>query len=136
MWRVDWPVQTTSPNQVEAWVEGGSDEGVAGAEGCAEDSELFVALGFEPIEAAADVDDGLAAGLGGAADVGADGVVGALELCRAADVVVGLGEAEAGDAETVEESAEGVVGEGVGVPLGHDDHGLFGFAVLAGGGSG
>ena len=81
---------------------------------------------LEPVDAAADVDDGLTAGLGGAAYVGADGVVGALEFGGAADVVVGLGEAEAGDAEAVEEGAEGVVGEGVGVPLGHDDHGLFG----------
>ena len=87
---------------------------------------MFVALGFEPVDAAADVDDGLTAGFGGAAYVGADGVVGALELGGAADVVVGLGEAEAGDAEAVEEGAEGVVGEGVGVPLGHDDHCLFG----------
>ena len=115
---------------LEAGVEGGGDEGVATAEGGAEDAELFVAMLLEPVEAAADVDDGLTAGLGGAADVGADGVVGALEFGGAADVVVGLGEAEAGDAEAIEEGAEGVVGEGVGVPLGHDDHGLFGFAVL------
>ena len=85
---------------------------------------------LQPVEAAADVDDGLTAGLGCAADVGADCVVGALEFGGAADVVVGLGEAEAGDAEFIEEGTEGVVGEGVGVPLGHDDHGLSGLAVL------
>ena len=79
---------------LKARVEGGGDEGVATAERGAEDAELLVALLLEPVEAAADVDDGLAAGLGGAADVGADGVVGALELGGAADVVVGLGEAE------------------------------------------
>jgi hypothetical protein len=44
--------------------------------------------------------------------------------------VVGLGEAEAGDAEAVEEGAEGVVAEGVGVPLGHDEDGLLRLAVL------
>ncbi len=115
---------------LEALVEGRGDEGVAAAEAGAEDAELLVALGFEPVDAAADVDDGLTAGLGGAAYVGADGVVGALELCGAANVVVGLGEAEAGDAEAVEEGAEGVVGEGVGVPLRHDDDGLLWFAFL------
>lgn len=115
----------------EAGVHGGGDKGVAGAEGGAEDAELGVPLLFEPVEGGADVNDGLAAGGDGAADVRADGVVGALELGGPADVVVGLGEAEGGDAEAVEEGAEGVVGEGVGVPLGHDDDGLLGFAGLA-----
>src|SRR5258708_22364124 len=118
---------------LEARVEGGGDEGVTTSKRGAEDAKLFVALRFEPVDAAADVDDGLAAGFGGAAYVGADGVVGAFELGGAADVVVGLGEAETGDAEAVEEGAEGVVGEGVCVPLRHDDHGLlwglFGLAV-------
>ncbi len=44
--------------------------------------------------------------------------------------MVGLGEAEGGDSEAVEEGAEGVVAEGVGVPLGHDDDGLFWLALL------
>jgi hypothetical protein len=68
----------------------------------------------------------LPAGGAGAADVRADGVVGALELGGAADVVVGLGEPQGRDAEAVEERAERVVAEGVGVPLRHDDDGLFG----------
>ena len=79
---------------LEARVEGGGDEGVATAEAGSEDAELLVALLFEPVDAAADVDDGLTAGFDGAAHVGADGVVGALELGGAADVVVGLGEAQ------------------------------------------
>ena len=115
---------------LEAWIEGGGDEGVAGAKRGAEDSELLVALLFEPVDAAADVDYGLSTGLGGAADVGADGVVGALELGGAANVVIGLGEAECGDSEVVEERAEGVVGEGVCVPLRHDDDCLFWFPFL------
>ncbi len=120
--------------KAQIWMRGSKAaamKGVATAEAGAEDAEVFVALRLEPVDAAADVDDGLTAGFGGAADVGADGVVGALELCGAADVVVGLGEAEAGDAEAVEEGAEGVVAEGVCVPLGHDDHGLFGLALLS-----
>ncbi len=63
---------------LEPRIEGGGDEGVGAAEAGSEDSEVLVALGLEPVEAAADVDDGLAAGGGGAADVGAYGVVGAL----------------------------------------------------------
>ncbi len=119
---------------LEAGVVGGGNEGVAGAKGGAEDAELLVALGLEPVEAGTDVDDGLLAGGDRAADVGADGVVGAFELGGAADVVVGLGEAEGGDAETVEESAKGVVREGVGVPLRHNDDGLLRPAGLGFGG--
>ena len=43
----------------------------------------------------------------------------------------GLAEAQRRDAEAVEERAERVVAEGVGVPLGHDDDGLSGLAGLA-----
>ncbi len=45
------------------------EEGVAAAERGAEDAELVVALGFKPVKAAADIDDGLLAGGKGAADV-------------------------------------------------------------------
>ena len=118
---------------LKARIHRGGDEGVAAAEAGAEDAELLVALLLEPVDAAADVDDGLAAGRDGAADVGADGVVGALELGGAADVVVGLGETQGRDAEAIEERAEGVVAEGVGVPLRHDDDGLFRLAGLLSG---
>ena len=117
---------------LEAGIVGGGDEGVGRAEGGAEDAELGVALLRKPIDAGADVDDGLTAGVDGAAEVGGDGEVGALELGGAADVVVGLGEAEGGDAEAVDHGADGVVGEGVSVPLGHDDDGLLGAATLLG----
>ena len=110
----------------QAGVVGAGEEGVAGAEAGAEDAEVLVALILKPVEAAADVDNGLAAGGEGAADVGADGVVGALKLDGAADVVIGLGEAQGRDAHAVEDGAEGVVAEGIGVPLRHDDDGLFG----------
>ena len=87
---------------LKAWVEGSGDERVATAERGAEDPELLIALGLEPVKAAADIDDGLTAGLGGSAYVGTDGVIGALKFGGAADVVVGLGETQAGDAKTVE----------------------------------
>src|SRR4051812_27137993 len=108
----------------------GGDEGVAGTEAGAEDTKLLVTLLLEPVEAATDVHDRLAAGGDGAAQVGADGVVGALELNWTADVMVGLGEAQGRDAEAVEERTQCVVTEGVGVPLRHHDDGLFGFASL------
>lgn len=117
---------------LKAGIVGGGDKGVGGAERGAEDAELGVSLFREPIEAGADVDDGLAAGVDGAAEVGGDGEVGALKLSGAADVVVWLGQAKGGDAEAVRHGADGVVGEGVGVPLRHDDDGLFGAATLLG----
>ena len=62
----------------QAGVEGAGDERVAGAERGAENAEVLIALRFQPIEATADVEDGLAAGGNRAADVGAYRVVGAL----------------------------------------------------------
>ena len=94
--------------------------GVAGAEAGAEDAEVSVALRLKPIDAAADIDNGLAAGGEGAADVGADRVVGALKLGGAANVVVRHGEAQGRNAHAIEDGAEGVVAESVGVPLGQN----------------
>ena len=110
----------------EARIVGAGEKGIAGAEAGAEHAEVLVALLLEPVEAAANVDDGLAAGHEGAADVGADGVVGALELSGAANVVVGHGEAQRRDAHAIEDGAERVVAEAVGVPLRQDDDGLLG----------
>src|SRR5260221_6251477 len=110
--------------------------GVAGAETGSENAEVLVALILKPIETAADIDDSLTAGHERAADVGADRVVGALELGRTADVVIGHGKAQGRDAHLVEDGAEGVVAEAVGVPLREDDDGLFGARggfVLGGG---
>ncbi len=77
---------------------------VAGAEAGAQHAEVLVALLLKPVEAAADIDHRLAAGGDGAADVGADGVVGALQLRGPANVVVGLGEAQRRDAHAVEDA--------------------------------
>ena len=67
---------------------GRSQKGIARPEAGAHDAETAVALGFEPIETATDIDDGLAAGVQGAADIGGDRVVGAPDLRRRANVVV------------------------------------------------
>src|ERR1700761_5594600 len=109
-------------------IHGGGEEGVAGTEAGAEDAELLVALLLEPVNAGADIDHSLAAGGYGAAEIGTDGVVGTLELRGTADVVVGLGEPQGRDAEAIEERAESVMTEGVGIPLRPHDDGLPGLA--------
>ena len=81
----------------DARVVGAGEVGVAGAEAGAENAEVLVTLILKPVKAAADVDDGLAAGHESAADVGADGVVRPLKLCGAANVVIGHGEAQGRD---------------------------------------
>jgi len=78
---------------------------------------------LEPIQAGADVDYGLAAGIEGASDVGGDGVVGAAGLGGHADIVIGHAEAEYGDAQHVEGVAERGVGQGVGIPVGEQHDG-------------
>jgi len=44
--------------------------------------------------------------------------------------MIGLGEPQGGDAKAIEQFTEDIVAEGVGIPLGHDDDGLFGPAEL------
>ena len=110
----------------QARIVGAGQEGVAGAEAGAQNAEVLVALLLEPVEAATNIDHSLAAGGNGAADVGADGVVGALKLHGTANVVIGLGEPQRRDAHAIEERAQRVVAEAVGVPLRQDDDGLLG----------
>ena len=61
-------------------VVGRGDEGDAGAQAGAQDAEAPVALLFEPVEAGAGVDNGLAGGVDGAADVARNVVIGALRF--------------------------------------------------------
>jgi hypothetical protein len=110
----------------DARVMGAGQESVAGAEAGAKHAKVLVALLLKPVDAAADIDHRLAAGREGAADVGADGVVGPLQLGGPANVVVGLGEPQRGDAHAIEERAERVVAECIGIPLRHDHDGLLG----------
>ena len=103
-------------------------EGVAGAQACTEDSELGIALLLEPIDAATDIDDSLSRGVDGASDVGADGVVGAMEFGGHADVVIRHAEAQGRDSEVAEDFREGVVTDGVAIPLRNDYDGALGLA--------
>ena len=119
----------------DARIVGAGQIGIAGAEAGSENAEVLVALLLKPVEAAANVNDSLTAGHERAADVGADGVVGALELGGAANVVIGHGEAQRGDAHAIEDGAKGVVAEAVGVPLRQHHDGLLGAGgVFVGGG--
>ncbi len=106
-----------------AGIVGGGDEGVTGTQTGADDSELAVALLLEPIEAAADVDDALADGVEGAAEVGGDSVIGAADLGGHADIVIGHAQPKDGDAQHVQHAAEADVGDCVGVPVGKKNDG-------------
>ena len=110
----------------QARIVSAGEIGVTGAEAGAEDTEVLIALLLKPVKTAADIDDRLAAGGDVAANVGADGVVGALELGGTPNVVKGHGETQRRDAHAVEDPAEDVMAEAVGVPLRHDDNGLLG----------
>ena len=99
---------------------------VARTQARAQHAEVLVALLLQPVNAAADIDHRLAAGGNRPANVRAHGVVGALQLRRPANVVVGLRKPQRRDAHAIEHRAQRVVAEPVGVPLRHHDDGLFG----------
>jgi hypothetical protein len=81
-------------------------EPITGTQAGTQNAELLVPLILKPVDAAANVDNSLTTGRKRATDVGADRVVGALKLGRAADVVVGHGEPQGGDSHLVEDGAE------------------------------
>ena len=63
-------------------------KGITRTQAGAEDAELGVSLLCQPIEATADVSDGLAGSVNGACHVRADGIIGAGELGGPADIVI------------------------------------------------
>src|SRR3989338_1991336 len=119
-WRVLKPVQITSAKDSEKKLKkfarrggargrggkGGGEKGVAGAEAGADDAEFLVALPFEPVQAGARVNDGLARGVHRPSDIGGDGVVGALQLRRHPKVVVREAEAQRRKAQKIQQSAK------------------------------
>ena len=110
----------------EARIVGAGKICVAGAEAGSQNAEVLVALVFKPVETAADVDNRLTAGHERAADVGADGVVGTLHFGGPANVVIGHGEPQRRDSHAVEDGAERVMAEAIGVPLRQHHDGLLG----------
>ena len=82
-----------------------------------------VALLLQPVEAAANIDHALAHGIERAANVGGDGVVGAADFRRHADIVIRHGHPQHGDAQHVQHAAEAVVGDRVGIPVWQQDDG-------------
>ncbi len=90
---------------------------VARAEARSQHAEVLIALLFEPVQAAANIDHRLPARRNRAPNVGADRVVGALQLHRPADVVIGLREPQRRNPHAVEQPAQHIVAEPIRVPL-------------------
>ncbi len=107
-----------------ARIMGRNQEGVAGTKAGADDAEIGEASLFEPIEAGARVDDGLASSVDGAADIGRNGIIGAREPGRRTRVVIGQAQAQGRDAEPLEAAAERIVLGEFGIPVRQEDDGL------------
>src|ERR1700736_4962056 len=101
----------------------GSNECVARAETCTNDSELTVALLLQPIEAASNVDHALAHGVKRAADIGGDSIIGPLYLRRHADVVIRHAQSQDGYPEQIEHATKTHVGNCVRVPVRQENDG-------------
>ena len=89
----------------DAGIVGSGKKGIARTEAGADDAELRVTLLLQPVEAATGIDHALAAGIESTADVGGDGVVGAVNFGGAADIVIGQGQAQDGNAQPVQDTA-------------------------------
>ena len=101
-------------------------ESVARSQAGSQYAEVFVPLLLQPIQAAPYVHHRLAASRERAANVGAHGVVRALQLHWPPNIVVGLREPERRNPHLVEDRAQRVVAERVCVPLRHHHNGLLG----------
>src|SRR5580698_189127 len=106
----------------DAAIERSSEKGITGAKTGAQDANLLIALLLQPIDAATDVDDRLAAGGDGASDVGADRIISSRQLRRTADIVVRLAQAQGRHAKAGKGGAQSVVTKRIGIPVRHDDH--------------
>ena len=101
----------------------GGNKRIARSEARADDAEPVVTLRFQPVETAAHIDHALAHRIERASNVGGDGIVGAVDLRRTANIVIRHGEPQHRDAHPVEHAAEAVVGERIGIPVRQQNHG-------------
>ena len=101
----------------DARIMRGGDKCVTRSQTGADNSELVVALLFEPIETAAHIDDALAHGIESAADVGGDCIIGAADFGGHANIVIGHAQPQHRDAEQVQDFAQADVSDSVGVPV-------------------
>ena len=76
-----------------------------------------IAALFQPIHARADVGYALPRGVDGASHIGGHGVIGAREARGPANVVVGHAQPQGRNAQHVEDAAQRVLADAVGVPL-------------------
>src|ERR1700747_1496496 len=107
-------IESGGPN---AGIVRAGDESVTGTETGADEPELGVALLFEPIEAAADIDHTLSNRIERASDIGRNGVIGAANLGRHADIGIRYAQAQYGNIQQVENLAQRGVGDGIRVPV-------------------
>src|SRR5271169_3002032 len=98
-------------------VVGAGDERVTRAEAGADEAEARVSALLQPVEARANVNDGLPHRIDAAANIGGDRVVRAGETGGATNVVVRHAHAQGRDTKHVEDLAETVLADAVGVPL-------------------
>ena len=109
----------------------GADRGVVdqgdvadgGTNAGAKNAEARIALLLEPAQALAGVGDGLAVGLEGEADIGADELVGALVALDHAAVVVRQAHAQDANSKELQPLAKGALPFPLGVPIGEEDDG-------------
>ena len=87
---------------------------------------MLVALLLQPVHAAANIHHRLAAGGQRPADVGAHRVVRSLQFRGTPDIVVGHGEPQRRNPHPVEDRAQRIVAETVGIPLRQHHDGLLG----------
>ena len=95
----------------------GGEECVARTQTGAGNTEPLIALLLQPIQAAADVEDRLTAGVHGAPDVRGDRIVGAPNLRRPANIVIRHAQPQHRDSQPVQDSAQRIVVERIGIPV-------------------
>src|SRR5437868_7369009 len=101
----------------DACIVGRSQKGIAGAEAGSDDAKPVIALLFKPVEAAANVDHALPAGIQRTADVGRDCIIRAVHAGRTANVVIRHAQAQNSDPEQVEEATQSHVRNCIRIPV-------------------
>src|SRR5260370_37008828 len=88
--------------RVYQWLMAHGDESDGRADACAHQAKLAVTLEFEPLQASADVTNGLAIGLERETDIGTNKMVGAFTAGNHAAIVIRHGKTQGGDYPAIE----------------------------------
>ena len=108
--------------QAEPWIVHEGQPAHAGADAGSQQPDAAYPLACQPVRGSTHVLNCLLDGLKGAADVGADHIVGAFQALRAATVMVRHAEAQGADPKALQRLAESHVCLFVAVPLWKDNH--------------